>query len=156
MRSDWPTIAASLAAALILTLAPLPREIGVFAPQWLLLVVLFWSIERPERVGLVLAWSMGLLLDIGTHALLGSNALLFVLAAALTLGLQRLLKPTSIMQQGLYVCGLTLAYLMVELWMRGGMQGSIEGWQYLMRSISNLAAWPLLVLTIAWLHRRLG
>ncbi|MFP4155200.1 MAG: rod shape-determining protein MreD [Halothiobacillaceae bacterium] len=156
MRNDWPTIVASLAAALILTLAPLPREIGVYAPQWLLLVVLFWIIERPERVGLVLAWSMGLLLDIGTHALLGSNALLFTLAAALTLALQRLLKPTSIMQQGLYICGLTLVYLMISLWMRGGLQGTITEWQYLMRALSNLAAWPLLVLAVAWLHRRLG
>ena len=156
MLRDWPTIAASLVAALILTLAPLAPEIGIYAPQWMLLVVLYWYIQAPERVGLVTAWFMGILLDISTGALLGSNALLFTLAAALTLSLQRLLKPTSLMQQALYISGLSIIYLLVEIWIRGGLPASIETWQYLIRAISNLAAWPILVVLIDWLHRRLG
>ena len=73
----------TLAGALILTVvhAPLawPDWLGWLRPGWVVLVVFFWVMELPHRIGLVSAWIVGLLVDVLYADPLGLNGL--VLAA---------------------------------------------------------------------------
>lgn len=156
MRSEWLAILLTTILALVLTLTPFGDWYQQHAPQWLLLTVLYWCIHAPGRVGLVYAWFMGLLLDVGTVGLLGANALLFTFGAALVLTLRQMLSAATPIQQALFVAGLSTIYLLFSLWIQGGITSSMALLGYLGRAPSNLIAWPLITLVFYLIRTRLS
>ena len=63
----------SLIAAFMLNLLPWGQWIGV--PDFVALVLVFWSVHQPRKVGIGVAFFMGLLMDVHDASLLGENAL---------------------------------------------------------------------------------
>ena len=153
MATSWFSIGMTSVAALALVLLPLPENIQVHNPQWLLLVVIFWSLYRPAQAGLLYAWVAGLLLDVATNGLLGLNALMFTLTAFLVLSLRQRLGVAPLLSQALLVAGLTLAYLMISLWIEGVATDLVSMATYLSRALSNLAAWPVIYFILSQLAR---
>lgn len=156
MRGEWLAILLTTTLALVLTLVPLGDWYQQHAPQWLLLTALYWCIHSPGRVGLVYAWLMGLLLDVGTAGLLGANALLFTLGAALVLALRQMLSVATPIQQALFIAGLSTVYLLFSLWIQGGITSSMALLDYLSRALANLLAWPLITLVFYLIRARLS
>ncbi len=154
MSTSWIAIILSSLVALVLTLLPLPPEVHVHNPQWLLLTVIFWSLYRPAQAGLIYAWCAGLLLDVATNGLLGLNALLFTLTAFLVLSLRVRLGVAPLLSQALLIAGFTLLYLAVALWVEGVAGDLVSMATYLSRAISNLAAWPVVYFILSRLGKR--
>ncbi len=65
----------SFVAALVLAIVPLPAALAAYRPDWVPLVLIFWGLMAPERIGLLTAFAMGLALDTLSGALLGQHAL---------------------------------------------------------------------------------
>lgn len=154
MRNNWAMIPLSLLVALILTVEPSVPLYQHYAPQWLLLTVLYWCIREPNSVGLIAAWMAGLVLDVASVGLLGANALLFTLSAAVVLGLRQMLFFTGPIQQALFVAGLSAIYLLLSLWMQGGISDLTMLLHNLVRVASNLVAWPIILMVFHLLRRR--
>lgn len=154
MRNNWAMIPLSLLVALILTVEPSVPLYQHYAPQWLLLTVLYWCIREPNSVGLIIAWMAGLVLDVASVGLLGANALLFTLSAAVVLGLRQMLFFTGPIQQALFVAGLSAIYLLLSLWMQGGISDLTMLLHNLVRVASNLVAWPIILMVFHLLRRR--
>ena len=53
-------------AALLLTIIPLPDWARYLRPDWVGLVLIYWCLALPERVGVSTGWFMGLLVDLLT------------------------------------------------------------------------------------------
>jgi hypothetical protein len=70
-------ISFSLAAAFLLNLMPWGRLLGV--PDFVALVLLFWNVHQPRKVGMGIAFSLGLLMDVHNASLLGEHALAYTL-----------------------------------------------------------------------------
>ncbi|MDP2388977.1 MAG: rod shape-determining protein MreD, partial [Acidobacteriota bacterium] len=68
-------VAISLVVAFALTSVPLPEWAHPWRPAWVAIVVIYWCLAIPERIGVLFAWSMGLLLDVMHGAILGQHAL---------------------------------------------------------------------------------
>ena len=49
-------------------------------PDFVLLVLLFWTIHEPRSIGQGVAFTLGLLMDVGDSMLLGQHALAYVMA----------------------------------------------------------------------------
>jgi rod shape-determining protein MreD len=154
VRNNWAMIPLSLLVALILTVEPSVPLYQHYAPQWLLLTVLYWCIREPNSVGLIIAWMAGLVLDVASVGLLGANALLFTLSAAVVLGLRQMLFFTGPVQQALFVAGLSAIYLLLSLWMQGGISDLTMLLLNLVRVASNLVAWPIILMVFHLLRRR--
>jgi hypothetical protein len=73
--------------ALTLMMMPLPEWAEAARPQWLIMAVIYWCIALPDRVGVIIAWMIGLVLDVATGSLLGQNALAFGIVAFLAIKL---------------------------------------------------------------------
>ncbi|MCL5798602.1 MAG: rod shape-determining protein MreD [Gammaproteobacteria bacterium] len=71
----------SLAAALVLASLPWPRSLAPWAPLWVPLVLFFWILVLPERVGIVTAWATGLLDDVVHLTPLGEHAAILAVLA---------------------------------------------------------------------------
>ena len=98
----------SLVAALLLGLLPLPGWLQPFRPYWLALVLVYWIIEAPERIGLGFAFLLGVLADLAFGTLLGEQALRLTVMAFIVQRFRAQLRFFPLSQQALAVAGLLL------------------------------------------------
>jgi rod shape-determining protein MreD len=93
----------TIVLAMALRIVSWPAEINVFNPDWVLLVLIYWSLAVPERVGIFHAWTFGLLTDVLTGRLFGQYALAYSLVIYICLKLHRRLRQFPVIQQGLFI-----------------------------------------------------
>ena len=84
-RLKYLVIYASLLVALILMILPLPDWAQLYRPNWLALVLIYWSMALPKRVGLWFAFFSGIVLDTSMGTLLGQHTLALVVIIFLNL-----------------------------------------------------------------------
>ena len=68
-------IVVTLCIAMLLTILPMPDWARPFRPQWVTLVLLYWAIALPHRIGVGSGFLVGIVLDVLTGTLLGQHAL---------------------------------------------------------------------------------
>lgn len=93
----------TLVIAMGLRIAPWPPVVAAFNPDWVLLVLIYWSLAMPERVGIFHAWTFGLLTDVLTGRLFGQYALAYSLVIYLCLNLHKRLRQFPLIQQALFI-----------------------------------------------------
>ena len=101
-RNGW-VLPASLLLALLLGLVPLPGMLQALRPYWLALVLAFWLLEAPDRVGLGSAFVLGLLADVVFGSLLGEQALRLVVLAFILERFRARLRFFPVSQQALTI-----------------------------------------------------
>ncbi|EGF33257.1 Rod shape-determining protein MreD [Oxalobacteraceae bacterium IMCC9480] len=138
-------IIASLACAFLLNLLPWGGLVGV--PDFVALVLIFWSIHQPRKVGIGVAFCMGLLMDVHNASLLGENALVYTLLSYLAIMIHRRVLWFPVRTQALHILPLLLATQVVQLVIRLLASGKYPGWLFFMESLISVALWPL----VTWL-----
>jgi rod shape-determining protein MreD len=93
----------SLLLAMCLRILPLPDIVASFNPDWVLLVLIYWSLAAPERVGIFYAWTFGLLVDVLIGRSLGQHALAYSLVIYICLKLHMRLRQFPLLQQELFI-----------------------------------------------------
>lgn len=106
-HSPW-VLPLSVLAALLLGLLPLPGLLAPLRPYWLALVLAYWLIETPDRVGLGFAFAVGLVADLAFGSLLGEQALRLVVMAFILQRFRARLRFFPLSQQALAIGGLLL------------------------------------------------
>ncbi|ODU49236.1 MAG: rod shape-determining protein MreD [Lysobacteraceae bacterium SCN 69-48] len=101
-RNGW-VLPVSLLAALLLGLVPLPGALQALRPYWLALVLAYWLLETPERVGLGTAFALGLLADLAFGGLLGEQSLRLVVLAFILERFRARLRFFPVSQQALTI-----------------------------------------------------
>ena len=141
----------SLILGMLLELLPLSSLLHGWVAPWLLILVVFWSLHLPALLGVGTAWIIGLFCDAATSAPLGSHALIFTLASALTLGARRLLLSYSVMQQAFWMALIALAQHGALMLISG--QGANSLFAFVQVALSSMLAWVVLhVLFYRWLR----
>src|SRR5690554_5946480 len=107
LRPGW-LIPASVVVALVLGLLPLPPSWQPLRPYWLALVLAYWVIEAPERVGLGFAFVVGLVADLSFGSLLGEQAMRLVVMAFILERFRARLRFFPMPQQSLAIGALLL------------------------------------------------
>ena len=87
--------------ALLLNMLPLGR--AVWMPDFLALVLVFWSVHQPPRVGIGAAFVFGLLMDVHQSALLGQHALAYTALSYFAITIHRRLLWFTVPSQALQV-----------------------------------------------------
>lgn len=107
LRPAW-LLPLSVIAGVLAGLLPLPPSLQPLRPFWLALVVAYWVIEDPERLGLGFAFLVGVLADIGFGTLLGEHALRLVVIAFILQRFRARMRFFPLWQQALVIGGLLL------------------------------------------------
>jgi len=134
-------IAASIALAFLLNLLPWGHWVGV--PDFVALVLVFWSIHQPRRVGIGIAFMMGLLMDVHDATLLGENALSYTLLSYFSIMIHRRVLWFKMGTQAAHVLPLLLFMQAVQLVIRMLVSGKFPGWMYFLESLVAAALWPV-------------
>jgi len=132
---------ASLLAALALNMLPLGRV--VWLPDLLMLLLAFWSVHQPQRVGMGLAFVLGLCMDVQHSALLGQHALVYCLLQFGAKSVRRRLLWFSLPVQALQMLPLFFLAHAVALVVRliGG--DDFPGWSIAIAPVVEALLWPL-------------
>lgn len=152
-QGGW-IIVATFVIALMLTMLDLPDWAEMARPEWVAMVLIYWCMALPQRVGVGIAWILGLMLDVTRGAILGQYAMALALVAYLTLILHRRLRIYPLWQQGLAVLMLIAFEQMLVLWINGVTGHPPETWLYWLPSISSMLLWPWLFLILRDIRRR--
>ena len=109
-RASW-VIVLSFFVAYLLAIVPFPDWAMNYRPEWVPMVLIYWVMALPYRIGIGVAWCVGLLLDILEGSALGLNAMALVIVAYVTLSLHLRMRMFSSLQQS----GLVLALIGLNL-----------------------------------------
>ncbi len=136
-------IIATFVAALLLTIVPLPQALEIWRPDWVMLTLLYWALALPERIGVGIAWGVGLLKDTLVGTLLGQYALAYVLATYLIIKLHQRIRLHPLWQQALSILVLLALSQLLVLWVNGIIGRPAHSWLYWMPSLVGALLWPV-------------
>lgn len=151
-RGTW-VIFLSFLLALMLSALPLPEDLQWWRPEWVVLVLLYWIVAIPERVGLGSAWIMGIMLDLLEGSMLGLNALSLTLVAYIMLLLYRRVRMFSWLQQAVFVFILVAINQIVSHWIKGILGGSVQTLMFLVPAFISAMLWPWLFVLLRGVRR---
>lgn len=135
-------IAFSLLLALLLNF--LPTAAWPVLPDWTALLIVFWSVREPRRVGMGLAFLFGVAMDVADASVLGQHALAYVLAAYGASSLSRRILWFPLAQQALQVFPLLLLVQFVQFSVRMLIGGDSPGISYFLGPVFSALLWPLI------------
>jgi rod shape-determining protein MreD len=134
-------IGLSILAALLLQVMPMPPVVDPYRPDWLFLVIAYWSLALPHRVSIGVAFINGLMLDILLGTTLGVHSLaMTVVTYVLAVNYQRL-RNYSVWQQSIIIGLFAALYHLIIFW--------------LLRLITDIDfifsfLWPVFTSTLIW------
>ena len=106
--------------ALILTVLPLPSWADMVRPQFLVLAVLYWSVNAPRTGDIAFGFFAGLMLDIFQGPVLGEHALALALISYIAVREHQRIRSKPMFQQALIVFAALVVYEFVLF--------AIDGW----------------------------
>ncbi len=141
----------TLVVAMVLSVAHWPADwpdwLHWLRPAWILLLVFFWTMMKPSRLGLFSVWLFGFGVDVLHSDPLGLNGAVFALAAFLASHSHRRLLIYTIVQQSVVVLGVVLICEAVRQIVRTVAEGhpfSAMFWTPALASaLIWLLAWPI-------------
>jgi rod shape-determining protein MreD len=129
----------TLVAALLLNFLPTAHWPGM--PDWVALVLCFWSVREFRRVGMGWAFILGLLMDVADGSVLGQHGFAYVLLAFASASLSRRLLWFPLLQQALQVLPLLLLTQAIQMLMRLAVGASFPGWGYFVGPVIASLLW---------------
>ena len=146
----------SFALGLVFAVLPLPAVLQSVRPYLLAMLLAYWLMEAPSRVGLGIAFVVGLCADILTASLLGEQALRLVVLAYIVQHFRARLRFFPLWQQAVAI-GLLLLNDRIISWLIHLFAGSpSHGWMYWLAPLLGVLLWPWLyvLLDLARLRAR--
>lgn len=149
-------ILVSFGIAFMLTMIPLSDEVSVFRPEWVTLMLIYWCLALPHRVGVFTGWLVGFLLDIHYGSLLGQHAMSLAIVAYLAYKLHVRIRLYPLLQQSLIILLLVALYQMIVLWIKGITGNAPGDWSYWIPSLTSMLIWPWLFFLMRSIRRLYG
>ncbi len=131
----------SLLLAMALNILPWGRWPGV--PDFLAVVVVFWNVHQPRRVGVGAAFVFGLIMDVHQGALLGQHALSYTLLSFFAITVHRRLLWFTVGSQAVQIVPLFVAAHAVSLLVRMAAGASFPGWSLMLAPVLEAWLWPV-------------
>jgi rod shape-determining protein MreD len=131
----------TLLSAMAFELVPLGRQPAM--PDLLALALVFWNVHQPRRVGVGVAFTFGLLMDVHDGAVLGQHALAYTLLSFFAVTVHRRLLWFTVPSQAVQILPLFFAAHAVSVLVRLLAGGMFPGWQILLAPLFESLLWPL-------------
>lgn len=149
----WIIFATVLIAALF-TVLPLPFWLESYRPEWVALVVIYWVIALPDRIGLITAWIAGFFMDVLEGSLLGLNALALALVAYLALSLYQRMRMFTAVQQSSTILILVGIHQLLSFWvLTANSQNTAPNLIFMISALSSAIIWPFVFLALRYIRR---
>jgi rod shape-determining protein MreD len=136
----------TLVIALVLNFLPWRSVVGI--PDWVAIAIVFWGVHEPRRMGIGLAWALGIVMDAANGALLGQHALAYSVLAFASIALSRRMLWFPVWPQAAHVLPLLLGCQLLMLGVRLAAGGAFPGILYFAGSFIGAALWPVVTMLL--------
>ena len=147
-------IVLSFFLAYLLAIVPFPEWAMNYRPEWVPMVLIYWVMALPYRVGIGSAWCAGLILDILKGSVLGLNAIGLVIVAYVTSSIHLRFRMFSSIQQS----GLVLVLLGINLFLSHWLEvitgyATASDMMFIMGALTSPVLWPTLFQLLRQIRR---
>jgi len=140
--------------AYLLAIVPFPEWAMNYRPEWVPMILIYWAMALPYRVGIGSAWAAGLVLDVLEGSTLGVNALALVVVAYVALSLHLRMRMFSTLKQSGLVLALVGLNLMLCNWLQIVTGQSVSSnLMFLMAAVTSAVIWPSLFQLLRQIRR---
>lgn len=153
MRSSL-IIGLTFLVALLLSVMPMPAPLELGRPMWLAMVLAYWVMALPHRVGLLTAWVTGLATDVLYGQLFGQHALVMTLVAWMILLLHQRIRRFPLWQQSLVMLPVLGIAQMLLLWLNSLTGNRPPTLMFLLPAVVSAILWPWVFSVLRGVRRR--
>lgn len=154
-QGGW-LILLTVAGAMVLAVAHLPETwpqwLGWLRPAWVALVIFYWVMELPHRIGLIAAWVIGALLDVLQAEPLGLNGVILATITYVAWRFYERLRMYSIFQQGGLLFLLILGAELLRALVHDVVADRGMSWGVLGPPLLSMLLWPFVALALGRLR----
>jgi rod shape-determining protein MreD len=151
---DALIIAITFFVALCLSVLPLTEFLQAARPEWVIVVLIYWVMAMPHRVGIFYAWCLGMLVDALHGQVLGQSALILVIVAFFAQHLYQRLRMYLIWQQAGVVFLLVGMGQFIKYLIQAMLIGQTpESMMYLFSAFASALLWPCVYLILRAMRR---
>lgn len=143
----------SFVVAYVLAVLPLPHWLLWGRPECTALVLIYWTIALPHRVGIVTGLLLGVGLDVLEGAVLGQNALALVVVTLLSQVLYQRLRVYGLWQQAGVVFVLIGINQLICQWVQNLQGIGARSLLFLLPAVSSALLWPVVLHILRGLRR---
>lgn len=154
-RNGW-VLPVSLLLALLLGLVPLTDTLQPLRPYWLALVLSYWVLEEPQKIGLGVAFILGLVADLAFGGLLGEQAMRLVILTFILDRFRPRMRFFPLSQQAVAIGVLLLNDRVVSLVIHLVLGAVQLPWTYWVAPLLGLVLWAPLYLVLDALRLNRG
>jgi rod shape-determining protein MreD len=144
----------SVVVGLILLILPLPDWVQIYRPDWIALILIYWSMALPKRVGLWSALVVGLFVDSLLGTLLGQHALALIVIVFINLNVYQRIRVLSLPQQALYLFGLLVISQFITAWVDGILGLSVPLRAFFGAPFIGMLMWPWVFVILRDIRRK--
>ncbi|HCT40539.1 MAG TPA: rod shape-determining protein MreD [Moraxellaceae bacterium] len=134
--------------AFLLMALPLPQVISYWRPELVMMVLVFWVLNEPGKVGVWVAFTLGLLLDVLMTTTFGVHPFMLAVIAYLTRLSYRWVTVFSLWQTGGLVFALVLAGLIVKRILLGILGEGTDSLLYWAPALTSALVWPTVMFAL--------
>lgn len=139
----------TLIAALILNFAPLNTLLFTLRPDFVALVILYWCINQPQRLGMTLAFCAGLMMDVHYAGILGHNAMVYCTVVYMASVFRRRISIFSLMKQAPQIGLILIVMQTFQILIAMINEANFPGWHFYLPSLTGTLLWPVLSYTLS-------
>jgi rod shape-determining protein MreD len=145
-RVSWLAVFLSFAGAAVFELLVMPQAMLFLRPEWMVLTLIYWLLRHPERIGLLTAFVVGLVMDVISGSYLGVHIIACCVISYLVLTMHQRLKMFPVLQQSLVIFFIISIVLMIVLTIRASLGVADNSLAYLWAAASSAVVWPFVLI----------
>lgn len=144
----------SLFIAMLMNTIPFPEVIALFKPDWVAMVLIYWVMAVPNRVGVTSGWVLGLFVDVLEGSLFGINALSLAFVAFFVQMLYHRLRLFPRWKQALNVAVIVGIHRLLVVSLTGLVENVNTDFSYWFPLISVAIFWPWVFIILRDVRRK--
>ncbi|WP_371193527.1 rod shape-determining protein MreD [Glaciecola sp. SC05] len=156
MKSNRTFIFTSILIGLILQIIPMPAQADIYRPDWLLLILCYWTMALPNRVNVGIAGLTGIILDLLYGTALGVHSFALAIPIFIVATNYQRMRNQSILQLALTIGSLSFVYHLLIYWLQFWLTSIEFRIEFLWPSVTSLLLWPWLFWLLRKFRRKLG
>ena len=142
----------TLVIGLMLTLMMLP--LGYIAPEWILLINIYWAVALPSNTKMLLAFVSGFFVDIVLGQPLGISSLSYVIFIYVILSLYNSLRYMTVPQQMIVLFLLLIVKQHFYIWTFYMFGLEIDYQTLIISTLTTAVLWPFIYFSLRFARRK--
>jgi rod shape-determining protein MreD len=147
----WSSLLIALLSNFVISTS-VGREVWV--PDIVALVLVFWAVHQPRRIGIGVAFIFGLFMDVQQSALLGQHALSYTVMCFGAVAMHRRLLWFSVPSQAVQVLPLFVTAHALQIVVRLFSGAALPGLGILLAPLIEAFLWPIVSIVLLAPQRR--